>query len=805
MFQLHDIRYALRLLVRSPRFTLLTVLVLSGGLALSIFTFSFVYTAMLRPLPLIEGEKIVRVEQRLGDRTSSLDAYDVALLRPHVRTLADLGAFTSRSFIVGDDLRRHVIEATVTESNIFAVTRTRPLMGRVLLPDDQLPGAEPVIVLSHRIWQGTFGSDPDILQRHITLNGQRTRVIGVMPPGYAFPVASDSWVPMSREQFAPEKPGASFVNLYARLSDGVSAKQAETELGALLRRARSTYEIEPTHLGVSAAVRSFPMAQFDNAGPLLLIVTNLLAALILLLACVNVTSLLLARANERAREVAVRMALGASRARLAMQSLLESSLLCLTGGALAVVMAAWGLRFINHWAQSNLAGNLAFWWVWGLDRASLMAAGIFITITMTVLSAVVALRVTGTRFTSTLREGGARAGSRREGRVSRALVLTQVATVSVLMLVGVLSGIVAQRIVHLDFGFDTNRLLNTAIELPGDRYNDAERRVLFYDALAAQLNGAAALETTLFRTRLADIEDDNAVFELEGAAPVPVDLRPRSYVLAALGPLETLGISVRSGRFLDERDTPRAAPVAIVSRAFAAKHFQGSSPGRRIRLTGLGADGWRTVVGVVSDVPLGSPFSRRQIADAVYIPLSQSGADGFTAFLKHKGDAVAAQAAFYQALLAVDPQLAPPSISTYEEMLSKTTLLARSTAKLFALCFGFALLLAVSGTYGLMARSIGRRTREIGVRQALGANERTVLRMLLGQGARQLGTGVLIAAPIMALVSFGFWHFFSITMVESVGVGVLVAATIVAVVLSTTYLPARRALRSGPRAALAHE
>ncbi|MGH7472007.1 MAG: ABC transporter permease, partial [Longimicrobiales bacterium] len=312
-----------------------------------------------------------------------------------------------------------------------------------------------------------------------------------------------------------------------------------------------------------------------------------------------------------------------------------------------------------------------------------------------------------------------------------------------------------------------------------------------------------ALEGALFRANLAKIENQNGAFELEGAAAAPEELRSRTYVQATLGPLETLGITARSGRFFDARDDQRGAPVAIVSRAFAARHFPGRSPiGKRIRLTGLGAEEWRAVVGVATDVLLGSPFSRRRSADAVYIPLEQSATAEPTLFLKHRGDAVAAQAAFYQALLAADPRITPPSISTYEEMLSKSTLLARSTAKLFALCFGFALLLAVSGTYGLMARSIGRRTREIGIRQALGATEHAVVRMLLGQGGRQLGSGVLIAAPIMALVGVAFWHFFTISLFESLGSGVLVAAAIVGVILLATYVPTRRVLRIGAQAAL---
>ena len=802
MFQLNDIRYAFRLLFRSPRFTLLTVLVLAGGLALSIFTFSFLYTAMLEPLPLHRGREIVRVEQRLEGRTTFLDAADVALMRPAVRTLAELGAFSSRSFVMGDADRRHVLEATVTEWNIFQLTRTRPVMGRGFLPDDQLPGAEPVIVLAHRTWEIAFGSDPGILNKLITLNGKRTRVIGVMPRGYGFPVAAESWVPMTQELLTPAKRGTSFVNLYARLAAGASKGQAQAELDALLQRVQSTYQSAAAPgPRAGTAVRAFPIAQFDDQGPLLLTVTNLLAALILLLACINVTNLLLARANERAREVAVRMALGASRARLALQNMWESIVLCLAGGVLAIGIAAWGLRFINTWAQNNLPGNLAFWWVWQLDGAALIAAGAFITVTMAVLSGVMAARVTGARFNNTLRDAGARSGGRREGRVSRVLVLTQVATVSVLMLVGVLSGLVARRIVHMNVGYDTNRLLSTAIGFP----DDADQAQL-YRILSTDLNRAAALESALFRAKLADMKNQNAAFAVEGAAPVAAALRPRAYVQAVLGPLETLGISTRSGRFFDERDDQRGIPVAIVSSSFAARHFQnGSAIGQRIRLAGLGAQEWRTVIGVASDVLQGSPFSRRRSADAIYIPLAQSGPVEATLFLKHRGDAVAAQATFYQMLLAADPRITPPGISTYEEMLSKSTLMARSTAKLFALCFGFALLLALSGTYGLMARSIGRRTQELGIRQALGATENSIVRLLLGQGGRQLGTGVLIAGPIMALVGAAFYHFFTVSLFESLASGVLVSVSIVSAILLATYVPTRRVLRIGAQAALGRD
>ncbi|HSL68808.1 MAG TPA: FtsX-like permease family protein [Longimicrobiales bacterium] len=244
--------------------------------------------------------------------------------------------------------------------------------------------------------------------------------------------------------------------------------------------------------------------------------------------------------------------------------------------------------------------------------------------------------------------------------------------------------------------------------------------------------------------------------------------------------------------------------MVLEAQAWAEKHWPARSPvGERIRLRGLGETEARTIVGVVSNVLLGNPLSRRRSADAVYIPLNQADVTAATILFRHRGDAVAAQAALYDALAVTDPKLPPPSVATFDEILAKTTLLAKSVSRLFGLCFGFALLLAVSGTYGLMARSIGRRAREIGIRRALGATDSIVVRLLLRQGGRQLGIGVLLAVPVMALVGIGFWRFFPIGLGVSLGSGLLVATTIVGVVLAATYLPtdaccaSLRATRSG--------
>ncbi|MEP7011529.1 MAG: ABC transporter permease [Acidobacteriota bacterium] len=808
LFYGQDVRYAFRLLAKSPLSSLLTVVVLAGGLSVSIFTFSFLYTAMLKPLPVREGEGIVKLLSVTNGSWGAIDAADLAAVRRRLTSLTDLGAYSSRELVVGTGEGTRAIQATETEWNIFEVTRTLPALGRGFRREDQVAGAEPTVVLSDGVFRSVFGGDRDLIDRHVVLSGVSTRLIGVMPPGYGFPVASEAWVPIRPEILSATVPNQQAVEAYARLAPGSSRRRAAAELSALLlgvRRARpaeATAEerAEPTGM----RVETFPIAQIGEVAPLLLAVLNTLATLILLLACVNVTNLLLARANERARETAVRLALGAPRPRLIMQCLWEIVLLCVAGGSLATGIAAAALGTLNDWAHAHLAGNLAFWWVWGFDRTLGFAAGAFVTLAVAVLGGVVAVRATRTEVNSILQEGGARSGDRREGRMARALVVTQVATVSVLMFVGCMSGVIAWRVVHVDLGFDTRNLLESSVELPAERYPDAPARGRFYQTLYEQLVARPELLGVVLREPLASISGEEGEFELR--EPGAASARARTFVQAVLGPLTPLGIDLRAGRFFDSRDRESSEPTVLVSRAFASRTWPNQSPiGRQIRLVGLEEKRWRTVVGVVDDAMLGNPLSRDRSTIAAYLPLRQTGAEEAMVLFRHRGSRPAGQSAFHQTLAGLDPLLTPAGVQSFEEVLAKTTMIARSVAGLFGICFGFALLLAASGTFGLMARSIGRRTREIGVRRALGASERNILRMLLGQGGRQLGIGALFALPLTVLAGFGFSHFFPVSFGLSVGVALLVAASVGAMVLAATWVPGRQAVAVEPRDALWRE
>lgn len=819
MLYWQDVRYAVRLLRKNAALSLLTVVVLGGGLGVSIFTFSFLYTAMLRPLPVSGGDRIVRVSQTSGTAAVGIDAADLTQIRGSITTLSDVGAFTSRDLVAGDaGTQRRVLGATAAEWNIFEATRTRPALGRAFTAADEERGAEPVVVLSYRTWQTSFGADTSLVGHTIPLNGIATRVIGVMPRGYAFPVAADAWVPFGADALAPPAPRMVAVDLYARLRDGISMEAAEAQLQALVERATRNRPVTPggvvpsqdvatTPEPIRIRVETFPRAQMGEEGPLLFAVLNLLAALILLLACVNVVNLLLARANERWREMAVRLALGASRSRLVVQSLWESMLLTIAAGIVATGITAWALSSVNAWAQANIPGNLAFWWVWRLDRPALLAAGVFVTATIAVIGGVVAARATNVRISAVLQDSSVRGGGRRQSRLARVLVVTQVATVSVLMFFGVMAGIVANRVVHIDLGFDTRNLMTTRV-VPPDRYESPTQRAAFYALVSDAMTEAAEIEGATFGASLADLQDARGrdKLELDGGASGNRIGTPRAFVRAVSGSLEPIGSGVLEGRSFDTRDSEAGTPTAIVSRAFASRYWPGSSPvGRQVRLVGLGETERRVVVGVARDVPLGNPLSRDRSPLAVYVPLAQSDArDAFLTF-RHRGSRAAAIAALHRALATIDPSYVPSHVATFDEILETTALMARSVTKLFTLCFGFALLLAVSGTYALMAQSIGQRRREIGVRRALGATDRTIVTLLLSQGGRQLGIGAAIALPFLLAVGIGFSQFFPIATSLSVTAGVLVAGSIVGVVLAATYLPTRRALKVTPREALWNE
>ncbi len=805
MLHLRDLRYALRLLARSPGFTLLTVVVLAGGLGLSTFTFSFLFTAMIRPLPLSEGERIVRIDPVVNGRIRPTDAADVGALRTSLSMVRELGAYSGRELVLGRDGVGRVVDAIAAEPALFTIARTPALFGRTLLPSDAAPGAPSVIVLSYRTWEVAFGSDPAILDRDVTINGVNTLVVGVMPERFGFPIASEAWVPLPATTLMDARPGLESVYLVGRLAPGVSHAEATAEASPVMQRLLAARDTSARQANVVASVESLPSVQFGDERLLVFTVLNLLAALILLLALVNVINLLLARANERIRETAVRLALGASMGRLVVQGMWETVILCTMGGVLGTAGAAWGLEAITSWTRANMEGNLAFWWVWRMDRVTLLCAGAFVTVAVVAMGTVVAMRTTRTNVREVLQDGGVRSGGRRVGRLSRGLVTVQVTTVTVLMYFGVMAGVMAQRALTIDPGFDTTRLLQGGIAAPPARYATEEERAALFRDVHARLAEQGELDGVILRRNLAEKQSAAGAFALRDGRQVHAT--PSAFVVATLGDLSTIGVQVMDGRALTANDDGERAPVAMISRSLAARHWPGRSPvGDQLRLAGVGdTTRWLTIVGVASDLPYGDPLSRDQSADAIYLPLLQSGTSYSSVLVRYHTSEVAARQSLRKALAKVDPLLVPDGVQRYDEVLRKIGLITTSVSRLFAACFAFSLLLALAGTFGLMSRSIGLRTREIGVRRALGATDANITALLLGQGGRQLGIGTLVAAPILIVVAMAFMHFFPISSWIAVTAGVTVSLSVIGLILAATWVPARQVLQVTPRDALWRE
>jgi hypothetical protein len=465
-------------------------------------------------------------------------------------------------------------------------------------------------------------------------------------------------------------------------------------------------------------------------------------------------------------------------------------------------LAIWALDAVNGWAQATLPGNLAFWWVWGYDPSVLTAAGAFVVLTIAVLASVASRRAINTEINAVLQEGGSRAGSRAEGRVARGLVVAQVVAVSLLMFFGSVSAIVAYRVVHVDFGYDTRNVLDGAVFLPADRYPDRQARSRFFESLLDRLGERAEIEGAVLRLQLGNAENARGDIEIASGAP---GRRPRAHVIAALGPLATLGVDLAAGRAFGAEDDDNGARTALVSRAMAELYWPGRSAlGEQITMTGIGETEPRTVVGIVSDSLFVEVAGGALSNVGAYVPLLQTDARGARVQFRYRGGEQGARAAYHEMLAALDPLLVS-ELTSLEEMLRLSTALARSVTDLITSCCVFALLLAVSGTYGLMARSIGRRTREIGVRRALGASDRRILAMLLGAGARQLGIGALIALPLLLAIGWGSSLFLPISFALSVATALAVSATIMMLVLAATWLPTRRAIAVAPRDAIWRE
>ena len=791
-----DFKYAIRLLVKRPWFTLLTVAMLGGGLSITLYTFTVLRVMLYRDLPLPEGSSIVKIGAGSWVDIELLDSFELAELRAGASSFSELGVYRASSALVGESGATRSVPSVESDWRIFEFTRTPPLLGRGFVADDNLAAAEPVAVLGYETWKNVFSGDAAVVGELVRINGQVTRVVGVMPEGYAFPETAELWLPLGPKDLAPTGYTDGGLQTYARLRPGVSVEAAQTELTALVERVRE--QRPATSMQISDPIAVLKFQEGGIFGAVLFGVLNLLSLAILLLAAVNVGNLLLARTNERIKEIGVRLSLGAPRLRLIAQIALENTILCTIGGLVALFVTARALELTNGFMRAAFE-SLPFWWIWGLDAGVVTAAGVALLLTVLVVSVLPALCVSTVDPIALLRDGTGAGQGRGTGRLSRELVTIQIALISGIIVVGGAAAVIADRAARFEYGMDTDRLLSMRLGLPAESYGTEAERLSFYERLLAQLRGSDGIEAAVIMQ-----EAGLTTFAVGGREYATPDDRPAAWRVLFSGSPSPIGPTLVEGRTFDSRDNATGVKAAIVSESLARAYWPNESPlGRSIEVARSESEmEQRTVVGVVADVRYDPLAQSRVRSTAIYLPVQQAPVfQGTQIVVRRLGEESRARSAMYEALERIDPTIAP-DITTYDDLLQRMTFFASTITRLFGACGAFAILLAITGIYGMSSNSVQLRSHEIGLRRALGASNEDVVATFVAQGVKQLARGLgvsaLLCAGILVLLQIGFSIGYWAIALLAGGVVLVVSAC----VLLSIYLAVRGVTRLEPSAAL---
>lgn len=805
---LQDLRQAARRLRKSPGFTLIAVLTLALGMGANSAIFSVINGVLLEPLPMADADRLVRVYDvdRRSDKLPA-SAMNFRDLRAQSRSFTDLTALdvTDLSLTgVGGEPER--LQGAQVTAPFFSVLGAQPVLGRGFAPDEDLPGKSRVVVLGHALWKRRFGADRGIVGKTVQVGGAPHTVVGVMPPGFDFPMRAQLWRPVTWEKDLtdPENRGSHFLAVYGRLRPGVSLAAANQELARLAKGLEQQYPRENTGLGA----RAIPLREevLGNVQPALYVLLAAVAA-VLLIACANLSNLLLARAASREGEISVRLALGASRGRIVRQLLVESTLLALLGAALGLLLATWGLDALVALGPENLPrlqdvsidGR-----VLGFTAAlALLTSGLF-----GLIPALQASRVELSRSLGEVGKGGGAGGARHRAR--NALIVAETALAVVLL---VASGLLIKSFVRLqqvELGYRTDHVLAVDLSLPDTQYPWASPAVgQFYEQLLTRVRALPGVRSAglsvhrpLSRRSMASHLRDLARPEPEPGKEDVAEVR-----VVSQGVLEALRVPLLRGRLLTDQDgTTPGNRAVLLSEEAARRYWPGEDPlGRSVDIGvdyGKGGFGG-VVVGIVGNTRFVAPS--REPEPEVYVSFAQAWSNDASLLVHTSGDPLALAAAVRAEVRNLDRNLPVANVRTLDAMMGSAVAQPRFFMLLVGVFAGLALLLAAIGIYGVVTHAVSLRTRELGIRMALGADARQVVGMVLGQYLRVSGAGLAlgvglayVASRLLDSMLFGVEGSDPFTYV---GVALLLAL----VSLAASYLPAHRATRIDPSLALRQE
>jgi len=752
---LTDLKYGSRMLLKTPGLTLVSVLTIALGVGLTTHTFSSVYGSVIRGLDFDRGTKLAALSEEIvsaGERGGNVPYLDVLDWREQQTAFRGLAVFTQGTVNIADEgSAPERFDGAFVSANLFEQVDGVPVMGRVFNANEDAGLGEPVIILGYDVWQNRYAGDPSIIGRSVRANGRQAEVVGVMPEGFHFPFQEDVWLPLGLDPLEAQR-GTTRVNVVGRLLEGVTMEQADVQMDQIAARVASEYP--ETNEGVSVWVQSYEDAVMPPAIVAVLWVMLVAVFGVLLIACFNVTNLLLARATVRSREVAVRSALGARRGRIVRQLLVESGLIALLGGAGGVLLAYLGIEAFN---AAIIDIEKPYWIDVRLDAPALMFTLAITAFAALAAGTVPAVRASGTKIHEILQDESRGTSSFRIGRFSTALVVGEIALSCALL---VSAGMMIKSVMNLrtlDLGFDDTQVFTARLGLFEIDYPDDESRWRFYDRLVQDLGAEPGVEAAALTTSLPAVGGGMARIGLEGAVYPEARDQPLSY-MAFVTPnyFDALGLDVSEGRAFTNQDVAGSVEVALVNESFAHTHFGSDSPlGQRFR---MGADGpWLEVVGLVPDVFIGGGgpgFGQgSEIDEQFYRPLAQTAGIRFVSLAVRTRDDPGAFASTAQAVVSrIDRSLPLYFVRTMEETVAAGTWGYGLFGSLFTIFGVVALFLAAVGLYGVMAFSVSRRTQEMGVRMAMGAEARSILGLVLGKGMKQLGLGALIGLGLGALL-----------------------------------------------------
>jgi len=828
-----DIKYAARLLHKKPVFTALTVIIVAIGLGLTLYTYSLLSNLVFKPLLLNKDSAVISIEAEFDPSHLSrrgVDAFDFLTIRNEIDAIDEFGIYDEGTALIGksqENSGTRKFNSVEVEWNVFDFSGVKPIMGRALKAEDHFEGAEPVVVLGYDIWQNYFLAEKDIVDSIILVNAVSTRVVGVMPQGFSFPTVAQLWKPIEQKMLTPTDRSRSWLFAYARLKKDVSFDVFSQELALLNKKVVKSL---PDNMrwrldDFEGYLRAVPykkasITQFYS----IFITMAVVVFLILLLACINVGNLLLARVNERFKEVAIRVALGVPRKRLILQMLLESIFICTVGGFLAVLIAGWGLELSNTVFEQMFMVNQEkpFWWQVSLDADAIVLL-IFSVIAMVIITGFIpAWRALSGDFNAVLRDGTRGSQGKKAARASQILVISEILLSCVVLVIATILLSTSYSAGQADYGVDTNNRITATIELPEIDYPirdetefelaDTLKRTAFYYQLKYSLEQMPNIEAVAFMSSLPGTGEGASFFEIEGRAAAVYNENPYSNnEVVSRDSWRALGMTVISGRDFNRGDTSEDIDTIIINESIAKDFFpDGDAVGQRVRRAFRNPDadregGWQTIVGVVSDTYHGSAMRTSSEQYSSYFMLDHIGFNWINMAIHYNGSQALAEKSLQHAINQVNSNATAYNLQSYDELISQPMILVSAISKVFLLCGVIAVFLAASGIYAVAANSVSQRTQEIGVRRALGASDSKIMQLFMKKALWQLVIGLGIG------ITLSLWvvNQMTDTMVINQGsylVGLIaIPLLIIIMVLVATYVPTRKVVLMEPSEALHHD